>query len=156
MPSGNVLPIFDAADAYAKGGHQCIVLAGKDYGTGASRDWAAKGPLLQGVRAVICKSFERIHRSNLVGMGVLPLCFVNDSEDADKLGLTGKEQFSIDLTSSPLAVGAIVDVIVTGGVIASFKAKLRLDTEVEIAYYANAGILPYVVRKLLAEDKSPK
>ena len=156
VPSGEMVAVFDAADRYAKEGSQCIILAGKDYGSGSSRDWAAKGPMLQGVRAIICKSFERIHRSNLVGMGIVPLCFLNDDQDADKLGLTGKEQFSIDLTSKPLAVGAILDVHVKGGSIDKFQVKLRLDTEVEIAYFKNGGILPYVVRKLLAEDKASK
>jgi aconitate hydratase len=147
------MAIFDAADAYAKANQQCIILAGKDYGSGSSRDWAAKGPMLQGVRAVICKSFERIHRSNLVGMGIMPLCFQN-GEDADSLGLTGKEQFSIDLTSKPLQVGQTLDVQVKGG--RTFQVKMRLDTEVEIAYYKHGGILPYVVRKLLADDKKMK
>jgi aconitate hydratase len=153
VPSGEGMAIFDAAERYRQDGQQVIVLAGKDYGSGSSRDWAAKGPLLQGVRAIICKSFERIHRSNLVGMGIVPLCFANAGEDADSLGLTGKEQFSIDLSN--LQVGAIVDVKVKGNdKIQSFKAKLRLDTEVEIAYYRNQGILPYVLRRLLAESKA--
>lgn len=151
VPSKQMMPIFDAADQYKKDGKQVIVLAGKDYGSGSSRDWAAKGPFLQGVRAVICISFERIHRSNLVGMGILPLVFTN-GEDADKLGLTGQEQFSIDLTSQPLSVGQLVDVKVSTG--KSFKAKVRLDTEVELAYFKHGGILPYVVRKLLAEGKN--
>ena len=109
--------------------------------------------MLQGVRAIICKSFERIHRSNLVGMGVVPLCFADPAQDADSLGLTGREQFSIDLTSQPLSVGQLLAVKVTGGKVDSFQVKLRLDTEVEIAYFKHGGILPYVVRKLLAEDK---
>jgi len=155
VPSGEVLAVSDAAERYQQAGQPVIILAGKDYGSGSSRDWAAKGPLLQGVRAIICSSFERIHRSNLVGMGIVPLCFANPSEDADSLGLTGKEQFSIDL--SKLEVGAILDVQVTGSEkVKSFKAKLRLDTEVEIAYYKNQGILPYVLRRLLAESKASK
>jgi len=153
VPSGELVPIFDAADRYAKAGQQCIIFGGKDYGSGSSRDWAAKGPMLQGVRAIICKSFERIHRSNLVGMGVVPLCFADPAQDADSLGLTGREQFSIDLTSQPLSVGQLLTVKVTGGKVDSFQVKLRLDTEVEIAYFKHGGILPYVVRKLLAEDK---
>ena len=154
VPSGTEMPIFDAAESYAKAGQQCIILAGKDYGSGSSRDWAAKGPMLQGVRAIICKTFERIHRSNLVGMGIMPLCFANPNEDADSLGLTGRETFSLDLTSKPLAVHQIINVQVKGNdKCTSFQAKLRLDTAVEIAYYSNGGILPYVVRKLLHEDK---
>jgi len=152
VPSGEMMAIFDAADTYAKAGQQVIVLAGKDYGSGSSRDWAAKGPMLQGVRAIICKSFERIHRSNLVGMGIVPLCFM-DGEDADSLGLTGKEQFSIDLTSKPLTVGATLTVQVTGGSINAFQVKLRLDTEVELEYYKHGGILNFVLRKLLKENK---
>ncbi len=151
--TGQLEAIFDAADAYKQAGRQAIILAGKDYGSGSSRDWAAKGPFLQGVRAVICVSFERIHRSNLVGMGILPLVFTN-GQDADKLGLTGKEEFSIDLTSKPLAVGQVVDVHVKGG--QTFQARVRLDTEVELAYFKHGGILPYVVRKLLAEDKKSR
>jgi len=154
VPSGDVVSVYDAAERYQQAQQPVIILAGKDYGSGSSRDWAAKGPMLQGVRAIICKSFERIHRSNLVGMGIVPLCFANASEDADSLGLTGREQFSIDLTSQPLAVGAVLTVKVTGGKVDSFQAKLRLDTEVEIAYYKHSGILPFVLRKLLRDSKA--
>jgi aconitate hydratase len=148
VPTGETLPIFDVADRYIKSGQPSLILAGQYYGSGSSRDWAAKGPKLQGVKAVIAVSFERIHRSNLVGMGIIPFVFI-DGQDADKLGLTGKEQFSIDLTSTPLAVNSIYTVQVKGGSITSFKVKSRLDTEAEIAYYKNGGVLQYVVRKLL-------
>lgn len=96
VPSGEECDVYDAASKYRDEGHGVVILAGKEYGSGSSRDWAAKGPLLQGVRAVIAESFERIHRSNLVGMGIIPLQFLN-GENADSLGLTGKEQFTIEL-----------------------------------------------------------
>jgi len=96
--------VFDAADRYQSDGQSVPILAGADYGSGSLRDWAAKGPMLQGVRTIISKSFERIHQFHLVGMGIVPLCFATSNEDADSLGLTGKEQFSIDLTSKPLQV----------------------------------------------------
>lgn len=150
VPSNTQLPIFDAAHAYKKEGHQVIVLGGKDYGSGSSRDWAAKGPFLLGVRAVIAVSFERIHRSNLIGMGILPLQYLA-GQDADKLGLTGKEQFSIDLTSAPLQVGGTIDVHVSNG--SKFQVKSRLDTPIEISYFKNGGILPFVLRKILHDSK---
>lgn len=146
VPTGKVMAIFDAAAEYAAAGSPVIILGGRDYGSGSSRDWAAKGPFLQGVKAIIAISFERIHRSNLVGMGIIPLVFVN-GENAETLKLTGKEQFQIDLTSVPLSVGQTFTVKVSTG--ATFQVRSRLDTEVEIAYYKNGGILPYVLRKLL-------
>merc|ERR1712054_341052 len=100
---------FDAADAYMKAGHDTILLAGREYGSGSSRDWAAKGPYLQGVEAVIAQSYERIHRSNLVGMGILPLQF-KDGENADSLGLTGTKTFNIPLNGGNIAVGGDVTV----------------------------------------------
>jgi len=125
-------------------------LAGQDYGSGSSRDWAAKGPYLQGVKAVITQSFERIHRSNLVGMGVLPLQFLG-TDSADTLGLTGKETFSLELRKGDLKVNEEIEVKVSTG--KNFKAKVRLDTEVELQYFKNGGILHYVLRKLVGKTK---
>merc|ERR1712147_428106 len=101
IPSGKEMAIFDAAAEYMKAGHDTIILAGKEYGSGSSRDWAAKGPYLQGVKAVIAESYERIHRSNLVGMGILPMQF-KEGENADTYGLTGNEQFDIDMQGGKL------------------------------------------------------
>jgi aconitate hydratase len=132
---------------YQKEGVPLIILAGKEYGTGSSRDWAAKGTRLLGVRAVIAESFERIHRSNLVGMGVLPLTF-KPGENADSLGLSGAETFSI----AGLKEGAReVTVSATDGSRKTeFKATVRVDTPKEWEYYRNGGILPYVLRQLAA------
>jgi len=146
VPSGTEMEIFDAAAKYQSEGHQLIILAGQEYGSGSSRDWAAKGPFLQGVKAVIAQSFERIHRSNLLGMGILPLQF-NAGESADSLGLTGKETFSIELEGD-LKVAMAAKVVSSSG--KSFSCKVRLDTDPEISYYKNGGILPYVLRKLIA------
>lgn len=146
VPSGKTMDIFDAAETYKKDGHQIIILAGQEYGSGSSRDWAAKGPYLQGIKAVIAQSFERIHRSNLVGMGILPLEF-KQGENADTLGLTGKEQFSFDLDPNKVSVNQSVTVKTSSG--KSFVAKLRIDTDVEVEYYKNGGILNYALRKIL-------
>jgi len=146
VPSGEEMAVFDAAAKYQAAGQQSIILGGAMYGNGSSRDWAAKGPFMQGVKAVIAKSFERIHRSNLVGMGIIPLVF-KEGEDAETLGLNGKEQFSIDLTSKPLVVGCELTVKTKCG--KEFKVDSRLDTNVELKYYANGGILHTVIRKLL-------
>uniref|UniRef100_A0A0N5CB86 Cytoplasmic aconitate hydratase n=1 Tax=Strongyloides papillosus TaxID=174720 RepID=A0A0N5CB86_STREA len=143
IKSGEVMSVFDAAERYRKDGDTVIILAGKDYGCGSSRDWAAKGPLLLGVRAVIAESFERIHRSNLVGMGILPLQY-KDGASTESLGLSGQEQFTIDVES--LSPGQDVDVKTSTG--KSFVVKCRIDTEVELTYYKNGGILNYMVRKL--------
>ncbi|GIE28728.1 aconitate hydratase [Actinoplanes italicus] len=137
-----VIPVYDAAMAYRQSATPLIVLAGKDYGTGSSRDWAAKGPALLGVRAVIAESYERIHRSNLVGMGILPLQFP-PGESADSLGLTGRERYDITRSASGPAV------TVTAGTI-NFTATVRLDTAREAEYYRHGGIMPYVLRQLLA------
>ncbi|XP_057455822.1 aconitate hydratase, cytoplasmic-like [Lotus japonicus] len=144
VPSGEKLYVFDAAMKYRASGQPTIVLAGAEYGSGSSRDWAAKGPMLLGVKAVIAKSFERIHRSNLVGMGIIPLCF-KSGEDADTLGLTGHERYTIDLPSE-IRPGQDVTVTTDNG--KSFTCKLRFDTEVELAYFNHGGILPYVIRSL--------
>jgi aconitate hydratase len=145
VPSGEKMAVFDAAERYMNDGVQTIILAGNEYGSGSSRDWAAKGPYLQGVKAVIAQSYERIHRSNLVGMGILPLQFKN-GQSSDTLGLNGTETFNIDLQGGNLSVGQ--DVTVTTNTGKSFTVTCRLDTEPEIEYLKNGGILHYVLRKL--------
>jgi aconitate hydratase len=154
LPTGEVVTIFEAAMRYQETGTGLIVLAGKEYGSGSSRDWAAKGPALLGVRVVIAESFERIHRSNLVGMGVLPLQF-RSGESAASLGLTGKEIFEVAGLLSGLdsgfASGREVEVVAAGedGRTKAFAAICRIDTPQEIAYYRHGGILQYVLRQLL-------
>jgi aconitate hydratase len=149
QPSGEVMSIYDASMKYQADGIPLVVVAGKEYGTGSSRDWAAKGTNLLGVKAVITDSFERIHRSNLIGMGVLPLNFTN-GETADSLGLTGKETYDIeelkDLSSSELAVTATAE----DGKVTQFKVKVRIDTPKEWDYYRHGGILHFVLRQLAA------
>jgi aconitate hydratase len=150
QPSGQELPIFDAAMRYQAEGVSTIVLAGKEYGTGSSRDWAAKGPLLQGVKAVIAESFERIHRSNLVGMGILPLKFV-EGQNVESLGLTGEEVFDIEGLSDTMLPKAPLRVRATkpDGSVIEFNAIALLNTEVEVNYYRNGGILHTVLRNLV-------
>ena len=143
-PTNEEMPIFEAAAQYIAAGTPTIILAGKEYGSGSSRDWAAKGPYLQGVKAVVAESYERIHRSNLLGMGILPLQY-EAGQNADSLGLTGEETFSIDL-SGAITVGQTFTVQAGDK---TFTAKSRLDTDPEIAYFLNGGILRYVLRKLL-------
>ncbi|KAK4286266.1 hypothetical protein QN277_002845 [Acacia crassicarpa] len=150
IPSGEKLSVFDAAMKYKAAGQDTIVLAGAEYGSGSSRDWAAKGPMLLGVKAVIAKSFERIHRSNLVGMGIIPLCF-KPGEDADTLGLTGHERYSIDLPSKISDIRPGQDVTITTDSGKSFTCTVRFDTEVELAYFNHGGILPYVIRNLIQQ-----
>ncbi|XP_047068555.1 putative aconitate hydratase, cytoplasmic [Lolium rigidum] len=147
VPTGEKLSVFDAATKYKSEGHDTIILAGAEYGSGSSRDWAAKGPMLLGVKAVISKSFERIHRSNLVGMGIIPLCF-KAGEDADSLGLTGHERFTVNLPTDVSEIRPGQDVTITTDNGKSFTCKLRFDTEVELAYYNHGGILPYVIRNM--------
>ncbi|CAG0994385.1 aconitate hydratase [Phycisphaerales bacterium] len=151
--------IYNAAMNYKADGTPLVVLAGKDYGMGSSRDWAAKGTLLLGVRAVISESFERIHRSNLVGMGVLPLCFM-EGQNAAALGLTGEETFDIDLpTSAEGLVEPRCEVRVTAskpdGTKKPFTVRCRIDTPVEAEYYKNGGVLQTVLRRLLNESRKP-
>ncbi len=146
LPEGEEMPIYDAAMKYVEDGIQLVVLAGKEYGSGSSRDWAAKGTNLLGVKAVIAESFERIHRSNLVGMGVLPLQFP-DGESAASLGLTGTEEISI----SGLDGGDAEKVTVRADD-KEFTARVRIDTPKERDYFKHGGILPFVLRQLLAED----
>ena len=150
LPEEEIMPIFDASMAYQEDGIALIVLAGKEYGTGSSRDWAAKGTWLLGVKAVLAESYERIHRSNLVGMGVLPLQF-EAGMNPDALGLDGTEVYTISGLSDQVIPGQMVTVQGKDaeGVTKTFKAKLRLDSDTEIAYYQNGGILHYLVRELL-------
>ncbi len=149
-PGGDALPIYDAAMEYQRQGVPLVIVAGKEYGTGSSRDWAAKGTLLLGVRAVIAESFERIHRSNLVGMGVLPLEFVS-GQTRQTLGLTGFETFDIVGMSDEMKPRASVTVRATGddGLVIEFEAVSRIDTPEEMSYYRHGGILPYVLRQLV-------
>ncbi len=151
LPTGEVTSIFDASRRYISDGTDLIVLAGSQYGTGSSRDWAAKGTLLLGVKAVIATSFERIHRSNLVGMGVLPLTFP-EGEDADSLGLDGTEHFDIPSSGDlePLSQIEITARKLDGKTV-NFLATVRLDTPVDVEYYRNGGILHTVLRKLASE-----
>jgi aconitate hydratase len=149
FPTGNVESVYDASMKYQAAGTPLVVLAGTQYGTGSSRDWAAKGTLLLGVRAVISKSFERIHRSNLVGMGVLPLCF-QDGQGSDSLGLDGTESFSIPTLDDSVRALQILEVIAkrSDGSEVRFQTTVRLDTPVEVEYYKNGGILHTVVRNM--------
>lgn len=150
MPEGKEMPIFDAAQVYRERNVPLIVFAGKDYGMGSSRDWAAKGTALLGVRVVVAKSFERIHRSNLVGMGVLPLQF-KEGEGIETLGITGLEQFSIVGFEKEIKPHQEVTLEVqqNGGKVKHVKLLSRLDTLIDIEYYKNGGILPYVLRHLI-------
>jgi aconitate hydratase len=144
LPSGETLSIFDAAERYRAEGVPLIVIAGKEYGSGSSRDWAAKGTILLGVRCVIAESHERIHRSNLVGMGVLPLQF-QKGESAASLGLTGEELYEIDSVEKP---GQLLPVVARdqSGREKRFMVTARIDTPVDLEYYRNGGILPTVLR----------
>ncbi|HVZ16658.1 MAG TPA: aconitate hydratase AcnA, partial [Terriglobales bacterium] len=157
LPSNEEMSIFDAAMKYQSEGVPLIILAGKEYGSGSSRDWAAKGPALQGVKAVIAESFERIHRSNLVGMGILPLQF-QEGQDADSLGLSGEETFDITGLTQVLdnykpATILKIKVKKTDGSTKEFNATLRIDTPQEVLYYKHGGILQYVLRQLLSARK---
>jgi aconitate hydratase len=156
LPSGEQMPIYDAAMRYREEQVPLVVLAGEEYGTGSSRDWAAKGPMLLGVRAVLAKSFERIHRTNLVGMGVVPLEF-RRGEGPEALGLSGEETFAIAglaqaLDQTPFQVGREVEVVAkgtSGRGEKRFRAVLRVDTPNEREYVRHGGILQYVLRRLL-------
>jgi len=149
LPDGAQMTIYDASVQYQKEGVPLLILAGKEYGSGSSRDWAAKGVALLGVRAVIAESFERIHRANLVGMGVLPLEFPPDS-NAQSLGLTGREVFDIEGIEAAISNGGKVRVraVAEDGTVREFEAKARVDTPQEAEYFRHGGILPYVVRQL--------
>jgi aconitate hydratase len=147
FPSNQQMSIFDASEKYQGDGVPLMVIAGKEYGTGSSRDWAAKGPKLLGIRVVIAESFERIHRSNLVGMGILPLQFKN-GESAKSLGLSGKETFDIENLGS-IQPGSTVKVKATAedGSTKTFEVRSRIDTPNEVEYFKHGGILPYVLRQ---------
>jgi aconitate hydratase len=145
VPTGEEMTIYDASQRYLAEGTPTIVLAGKEYGSGSSRDWAAKGPNLLGVRAAIAESYERIHRSNLLMMGVLPLQFL-DGESPESLGLTGRETFSI----TGIENGEAEEVTVRADE-KEFRARVRLDTPREREYLQHGGILQFVLRRLLAE-----
>ena len=151
MPSGEQMTIYDAAMAYKAQGTPLVVVGGKQYGTGSSRDWAAKGSILLGVKAVITESFERIHRSNLVGMGVLPLVF-KDGETRKTLGLDGSETIDLTGLAGGITPGMDVACVITraDGERVETTLKCRIDTADEVAYYENGGILHYVLRGMAA------
>ncbi|KAM8900002.1 cytoplasmic aconitate hydratase isoform 3-T3 [Spinachia spinachia] len=144
LPTGETMDVFDAAERYQQAGIPLMVLAGKEYGSGSSRDWAAKGPFLLGIMAVVAESYERIHRSNLVGMGVIPLQYLA-GDTADSLGLTGRERYTI-IMPEQLTPRMIVDVKLDTG--KTFQARMRFDTDVELAYFRHGGILNYMIRKM--------
>jgi aconitate hydratase len=150
FPSGEVMSIFDAAMRYVEARTPLVILTGKEYGTGSSRDWAAKGTQLLGIKAVIARSFERIHRSNLVGMGVLPLQFRGD-DSWQSLGIRGDELFDIELAAevAPQQEATLV-ITPSDGPARRVPLTLRIDTDIEVDYYRHGGILPFVLRQLLA------
>ena len=153
VPTGEQMSIFDAAMKYKSEGTPLVVLAGKEYGTGSSRDWAAKGTMLLGVKAVIAESFERIHRSNLIGMGVLPLQF-KDGENAQSLGLTGQESVEIIGLNGGAAKKVTVVATPVSGAPTKFEVRVRIDTPKERDYYQHGGILQYVIRQLAGATKA--
>jgi aconitate hydratase len=153
IPSGEQMSIFDASVKYKAAGTALVILAGKEYGTGSSRDWAAKGTMLLGVKAVIAESFERIHRSNLIGMGVLPLQY-QGGHNAQSLGLTGKEAFEIVGLNRGAAKSVKVIATADDGKATEFEARLRIDTPKELDYYQHGGILQYVLRQLATTSKA--
>ncbi|MEO7136488.1 MAG: aconitate hydratase AcnA, partial [Gemmatimonadales bacterium] len=161
LPTGEVMPIYDAAMRYQAGGTPLLVLAGKEYGSGSSRDWAAKGPALQGIRAVIAESYERIHRSNLVGMGILPLQYAA-GESAETLGLTGRESFDFEGLTQAIATGFSGGRTLRArarkedGSATEFTVTIRIDTPQEVLYYLHGGILPFVLRQLLGGRQKPR
>ena len=161
LPTGEVMSIYDAAMRYEKDGTPLLVLAGKEYGSGSSRDWAAKGPALQGVRVVIAESYERIHRSNLVGMGILPAA-VRSRRIGCGVGLTGHEIFDFEGLTNAIATGFAsgralrVRARREDGTALEFTASIRIDTPQEVLYYLNGGILPYVLRQLLSGRQKPR
>ena len=149
QPDNEQMSIFDASMKYQAEGTALIVIGGKEYGTGSSRDWAAKGPRLLGIKAVMVESFERIHRSNLIGMGILPLQF-KPGENVASLGLTGFETYEITGVANGLSVGKELDIKATSddGKVTTFKVTCRIDTPAELDYYHHGGILEYVLRQL--------
>jgi aconitate hydratase len=150
LPTGQEMSVYDASVLYKEAGTPLLVIAGREYGSGSSRDWAAKGTFLLGIKAVLAESYERIHRSNLVGMGVLPLQFM-DGENAASLGITGRERFDIHGISTGMTPSRVLQVSAEDedGNTRKFSVMARLDSEIEIAYYENGGILQYVLRQFL-------
>ena len=149
---GQVKTIYEAAGNYREGGTPLIVIAGRDYGMGSSRDWAAKGPFLLGVRAVVAESYERIHRTNLVMMGMLPLQFL-EGENPRTLGLSGTETFHIPVDESLVASQRLmVRAESQDGSSVEFEAIVRIDTPIEVDYYRHGGILPYVLREMAGQE----
>jgi aconitate hydratase len=153
IPSGEQMSIFDASLKYKAAHTPLVILAGKEYGTGSSRDWAAKGTMLLGVKAVIAESFERIHRSNLIGMGVLPLQY-KDGQSTQSLGLNGRESFEIAGLKGGAAKFVKVIAKSDAGKVTEFEVRLRIDTPKELDYYQHGGILQYVLRQLAAAGKA--
>jgi aconitate hydratase len=151
QPSGEIMPIYDAAMAYRTAGESSMIFAGEEYGTGSSRDWAAKGTQLLGVSAVVARSFERIHRSNLVGMGVMPLQFLPGTS-VQTLQLVGDERFDLTGIDPPLhpQQHTILKIFRADGRVSEVPLLLRIDTPIEVEYFRHGGILPYVLRQLLA------
>ena len=149
IPSGEKMFIYDASVKYLNDGVPLMIIAGKEYGSGSSRDWAAKGVLLLGVKAVIAESFERIHRSNLVGMGVLPLQFAA-GQNRESLSLTGSETYRVLNIREAIETGtaAIVHAVADDGTEKTFEVTVRIDTPQELEYFRNGGILPYVLRQV--------
>src|SRR5438132_13636989 len=152
FPSGDEMTIFEASERYRSERVPLIVIAGRAYGSGSSRDWAAKGPLLLGVRAAIAESFERIHRSNLVGMGILPLEFM-PGESAQSLGLSGRERYTIHGLDQIKPLQHVdVEAVGDDGQRTTFKARARVDNDTEVGYLHNGGILPLVLRELISRN----
>lgn len=145
FPSLIEMDIFDCAVRYRSENVPLILLVGQDYGSGSSRDWAAKGPMMQGVKVVIAESYERIHRSNLVGMGIVPLEYLK-GQNADSIGLIGNEIYDI-LLPDKLYPHDTIDVVTSSGI--RFQTKVRFDTEVDVAYFKNGGILNYTIRQMI-------
>ncbi len=150
QPSGELLSVYDAAQRYLHDGVPLVIFGGEEYGTGSSRDWAAKGPMLLGVKVVVARGFERIHRANLVGMGILPLQFQGD-DSVQSLGLTGSEQFDV-IGLDKIEVSQQVTLIIRPANAPAREIRLlsRIDTAIEVDYYINGGILPYMLRELVA------
>jgi len=144
IPSGQIMPVFDAAHKYKVVQKPLMILAGKAYGSGSSRDWAAKGPFLLGIKAVIAESYERIHRSNLVGMGIIPMQY-DEGQNAASYGLTGEEELTVSMPS-PLTTGCKATITADNGV--SFQVTVRFDTDVELSYFNHGGILNYMIRAI--------
>ncbi len=153
FPEDKKMRIFDASEKYQELGIPLIVIAGKEYGTGSSRDWAAKGPSLLGVKVVMAESYERIHRSNLVGMGIVPLQFL-EGENANTLNIDGTETFDFQSLENKIKPNSEINVIARkqDGSFINFKTIIRIDTNIESEYYLHGGLLPFVLRKMIREQ----